>query len=59
MGTLTIRNLDDDVIARLKEQAKANYRSLEAELRKPPGQRRLRVPERDAEQRAYKVEGEF
>lgn len=33
MGTLTIRNLDDDVIARLKEQAKANHRSLEAQVR--------------------------
>lgn len=33
MGTLTIRNLDDDVIARLKQQAKTNHRSLEAELR--------------------------
>ncbi len=32
---------------------------LEAELRKPLGERRLRLPEQDAEQRAYKVEGEF
>jgi len=33
MGSITIRNLDDDVIARLKERARANGRSLEAELR--------------------------
>lgn len=33
MGTLTIRNLDDEVIARLKQQAKASHRSLEAQVR--------------------------
>lgn len=33
MGTLTIRNLGDSVIDSLKEQAKANHRSLEAEVR--------------------------
>jgi len=33
MGVLTIRNVDDDVIARLKARAKANHRSLEGELR--------------------------
>ena len=33
MGTVTIRNLDDRVIDALKAQAKANRRSLEAELR--------------------------
>lgn len=33
MGTLTIRNLDDQVIERLKAQAKANHRSLEGEVR--------------------------
>ena len=33
MATLTIRNLDDRVIERLKEQARANHRSLEAEVR--------------------------
>ena len=33
MGNLTIRNLDDRVIAALKAQAKANQRSLEAEVR--------------------------
>lgn len=33
MGNLTIRNVDDHVIAQLKEQAKANHRSLEGEIR--------------------------
>ena len=33
MANVTIRNLDDRVVARLKERAKANNRSLEAELR--------------------------
>ncbi|MCZ0935546.1 MAG: hypothetical protein OXJ54_10230 [Gemmatimonadetes bacterium] len=33
MGVLTIRNVDDDVIAALKRQAEANHRSLEGELR--------------------------
>ena len=33
MATLIIRNLDDDIVARLKARADANHRSLEAELR--------------------------
>ncbi len=33
MGTLTIRNVDDEVIDALKARAKANHRSLEGELR--------------------------
>ena len=33
MGVLTIRNVDDKVIAKLKARAKANHRSLEGELR--------------------------
>lgn len=33
MANVTIRNLDDEVVARLKDRAKANKRSLEAELR--------------------------
>ncbi len=33
MGTLTIRNLDNQVIEQLKAQAKANHRSLEGEVR--------------------------
>ncbi len=33
MATLTIRNLDDEVVEKLKERARDNERSLEAELR--------------------------
>lgn len=33
MGTLTIRNIGEGVIETLKEQARANHRSLEAEVR--------------------------
>ena len=33
MASVTIRNLEDEVVARLKDRAKANKRSLEAELR--------------------------
>jgi plasmid stability protein len=33
MANVTIRNLDDAVVATLKAQAKAHNRSLEAELR--------------------------
>ena len=33
MGNITIRNLEDRVIDAWKAQAKANHRSLEAELR--------------------------
>jgi plasmid stability protein len=33
MATLTIRNLDDAVVERLKQRARANDRSLEAEVR--------------------------
>ncbi len=33
MANLTIRNLDDAVVERLKKRAKANNRSLEAEVR--------------------------
>lgn len=33
MGNLTVRNLDDSVIARLKAQARQNERSLEGEIR--------------------------
>ena len=33
MATLTIRRLDDEVHARLRERARANKRSLEAEVR--------------------------
>ncbi len=33
MASVTVRNLEDDVVAALKRRAKANNRSLEAELR--------------------------
>ncbi len=33
MANLTIRNLDDEVVVKLKARAKAHHRSLEAELR--------------------------
>jgi antitoxin FitA len=33
MATLTIRNLDETVVKQLKERAKDNERSLEAEIR--------------------------
>lgn len=33
MANVTIRDLDDKVVAKLKARAKANHRSLEAELR--------------------------
>ncbi len=33
MANITIRNLDDGVVKRLKQQAKRHNRSLEAELR--------------------------
>lgn len=33
MATVTVRNLDDEVVKRLKQRAKENGRSLEAELR--------------------------
>lgn len=33
MANLTIRNLDDEVVEKLKAQAKAHHRSLEGEVR--------------------------
>ncbi len=39
MATLTIRQLDDAVYQRLKESARANNRSLEAEARHLLGER--------------------
>lgn len=33
MATLTIRNLEDQVVGALKERARRNHRSLEAEIR--------------------------
>ena len=56
MANLTIRNLDDEVVAKLKAQAKAHHRSLEAELREiltgtaraPVSQNRRAIAERIA-----------
>jgi plasmid stability protein len=33
MATITIRNIEDELYERLKREAKANHRSLEAEAR--------------------------
>ena len=33
MASITVRNIDDDVVASLKAQAKAHHRSLEGEIR--------------------------
>jgi plasmid stability protein len=33
MATVTIRDLDEKIVAKLKARAKSNHRSLEAELR--------------------------
>ncbi len=55
MANLTIRNLDDHVVERLKKRAKDNGRSLEAELRlllSEEAQRPSGHPLRGAELRA-------
>lgn len=33
MANVTVRNIDDEIIDRLKAQARANHRSLEGEIR--------------------------
>ena len=42
MANVTIRNIDEAVIASLKAQAKANHRSLEGEIRHLLAQQALR-----------------
>ena len=42
MANVTVRNIDDHVIASLKAQAKANHRSLEGEIRHVLAQQALR-----------------
>ena len=42
MANVTVRNIDDQVIASLKAQAKANHRSLEGEIRHVLAQQALR-----------------
>ena len=49
MATLTIRNLDDAVVEKLKAQAKQNNRSLEAEVRQILDERTSARPWRGAE----------
>jgi hypothetical protein len=44
MATLTIRQLDDEVYDRLKERARANNRSLEAEARQVLDERTRDLP---------------
>ena len=45
MGTVTIRNLDDKIIERLKIRAKNHRRSLEAELPRPAQPCRAAAPD--------------
>lgn len=49
MATITIRNVDNALHARLKHEAKANHRSLEAEVRARIewGNPAVSTPERD------------
>ena len=42
MANVTVRNIDEEVIASLKAQAKANHRSLEGEIRHILAQQVLR-----------------
>ena len=42
VANVTVRNIDDSVIASLKAQAKANHRSLEDEIRHVLAQQALR-----------------
>ena len=42
MAKVTVRNIDDRIVASLKAQAKANNRSLEGEIRHVLGQQALR-----------------
>lgn len=42
MATVTVRNLDDNLVAALKAQAKTNQRSLEGEIRHLLAQQVLR-----------------
>lgn len=53
MATLTIRQLDDAVYDRLKAQARANKRSLEAEARHVLGERVRDIGEIVADLRTF------
>ena len=52
MANLTIRNLDDEIVEMLKVKAKANNRSLEAEIRQILSDQARRPTWRGAELRA-------
>ena len=55
MGTLTVRNVDDDLLARTAEAARHNKRSLSAEVRElmAENDRKLRAKALIAEMRAF------
>ncbi len=55
MANLTIRNLDDAVVEKLKERAKANNRSLEAELRVVLAEAARPAPRRDLRELADRI----
>ena len=55
MATLTIRNLDDKVVEKLKERARDNERSLEAEVRALLSQAAERPSPRKLRQLAEKI----
>jgi plasmid stability protein len=55
MATLTIRNLDDEIYARLKRDAQANHRSIEAEARRRLGQSEQRISAEEMIARLRKV----
>ena len=53
MATLTIRKLDDGVHSRLREQARSNNRSLEAEVREILAARAMNLPALVADLRSF------
>lgn len=53
MATLTIRQLDDEVYERLRERARANKRSLEAEARQLLDERTRDLPALVEDLRAF------
>ena len=55
MANLTIRNLDDHVVERLKKRAKDNGRSLEAELRLLLSETASRLTGKEARARAERI----
>lgn len=53
MATLTIRQLDDEIYERLRERARANKRSLEAEARQLLDERTRDLPALVEDLRAF------